>query len=107
MPNTMSQGAMANVLGRHPDLLYAPIEIKGDAEVHALSRCQMILTEAKKRSQSEFVEAMAKTGLTLEKIRQIEEKNPKVKKATYRIPHYGYASTAANYALHLASMRAN
>jgi len=27
--------------------LYAPIEIKGDAEVHALSRCQMILTEAK------------------------------------------------------------
>ena len=89
MPNTMSQGAMANVLGRHPDLLYAPIEIKGDAEVHALSRCQMILTEAKKRSQSEFVEAMAKTGLTLEKIRQIEEKNPKVKKATYRIPHYG------------------
>jgi hypothetical protein len=67
----------------------------------------MILTEAKKRSQSEFVEAMAKTGLTLEKIRQIEEKNPKVKKATYRIPHYGYASTAANYALHLAGMRAN
>jgi predicted nucleotide-binding protein (sugar kinase/HSP70/actin superfamily) len=107
MPNTMSQGAMANVLGRHPDLLYAPIEIKGDAEVHALSRCQMILTEAKKRSQSEFVEAMAKTGLTLEKIRQIEEKNPKVKKATYRVPHYGYASTAANYALHLASLRAN
>src|SRR5216684_1026115 len=107
MPNTMSQGAMANVLGKHPNLLYAPIEIKGDAEVHALSRCQMILTEAKKRAQSEFVEAMAKTGLTLEKIRQIEEKNPKVKKATYRIPHYGYASTAANYALHLAAMRAN
>jgi predicted nucleotide-binding protein (sugar kinase/HSP70/actin superfamily) len=67
MPNTMSQGAMANVLGRYPDLLYAPIEIKGDAEVHALSRCQMILTEAKKRAQSEFVEAMAKTGMTLEK----------------------------------------
>ena len=69
MPNTMSQGAMANVLGSYPDLLYAPIEIKGDAEVHALSRCQMILTEAKKRAQSEFVEAMAKTGMTLEKLR--------------------------------------
>ncbi len=91
MPNTMSQGAMANVLGRHPDLLYAPIEIKGDAEVHALSRCQMILTEAKKRAQSEFVEAMAKTGMTLEKLRQIEEKHPKVKKATYPVPHMGYA----------------
>ena len=66
---------MANVLGRYPDLLYAPIEIKGDAEVHALSRCQMILTEAKKRAQSEFVEALAKTGLTVEKIRKYEEKS--------------------------------
>ena len=36
MPNTMSVGSMANVLGKYPDLLYAPIEIKGDAEVHAL-----------------------------------------------------------------------
>ena len=102
MPNTMSQGAMANVTGRYPDLLYAPIEIKGDAEVHALSRCQMILTEAKKRAQSEFVEAMAKTGMTTEKIRNIETKRPEVRKATYRIPHMGYASTAANYVLHLA-----
>ena len=51
MPNTMSIGAMAAVLGKYPDLLYAPLEIKGDAEVHALSRCQMILTEAKKRAQ--------------------------------------------------------
>ena len=50
MPNTMSVGAMAGVVGKHPDLLYAPIEVKGDAEVHALSRCQMILTEAKKRA---------------------------------------------------------
>jgi predicted nucleotide-binding protein (sugar kinase/HSP70/actin superfamily) len=106
MPNTMSQGAMANVLGKHPNLLYAPIEIKGDAEVHALSRCQMILTEAKKRAHSEFVEAMAKTGMTLEKIRQIEEKRPEVKRATYRVPHLGYASTAANYVLHVAGHKA-
>ena len=66
MPNTMSIGAMAGVIGKHPDLLYAPIEIKGDAEVHALSRCQMILTEAKKRADREYVEAMEKTSLTPE-----------------------------------------
>jgi predicted nucleotide-binding protein (sugar kinase/HSP70/actin superfamily) len=106
MPNTMSQGAMANVLGKYPDLLYAPIEIKGDAEVHALSRCQMILTEAKKRAQAEFVEAMAKTQITREKIRQIEERRPELKKATYRIPHLGYATTAANYVMHLAGRKA-
>ena len=73
MPNTMSIGAMANVLGKYPDLLYAPIEIKGDAEVHALSRCQMILTEAKKRAQSEFEAALAKTGLTIETIRAVRK----------------------------------
>src|SRR5207247_1054847 len=33
MPNTMSIGAMAGVVGKYPDLLYAPLEIKGDAEV--------------------------------------------------------------------------
>jgi len=49
MPNTMSVGAMANALGRHPDLLYAPIEVKGDADVHALSRCQMILMSSSSR----------------------------------------------------------
>ena len=66
MPNTMSVGAMAGVVGNHPDLLYAPIEVKGDAEIHALSRCQMILTEAKKRAVREYVEVMERTNLTPE-----------------------------------------
>ena len=68
MPNTMSVGSMANVLGKYPDLLYAPIEVKGDSEVHALSRCQMILTEAKKRAHAEFEGVMEKTGLTTKPI---------------------------------------
>ena len=104
MPNTMSVGAMQAVLGKYPDLLYAPIEIKGDAEVHALSRCQMILTEAKKRAQREFEEALERTGLTLEEIRNFEEEHPKLKKATYKVPHYGYAGTAANYVMHVAKL---
>ncbi len=62
MPNTMSIGAMAGVIGKYPEILYAPLEIKGDAEVHALSRCQMILTEAKKRAQREFDEALHAHG---------------------------------------------
>jgi predicted nucleotide-binding protein (sugar kinase/HSP70/actin superfamily) len=102
MPNTMSIGSMANVLGDYPDMLYAPIEVKGDAEVHALSRCQMILTEAKKRAQSEFDEVLKKKGLTLDGLRRRESKSPKIKRSTYRIPHAGVAGTSANYALHLA-----
>jgi predicted nucleotide-binding protein (sugar kinase/HSP70/actin superfamily) len=101
MPNTMSLGAMAAVLGKYPDLLYAPLEIKGDAEVHALSRCQMILTEAKKRAQREFEDVLERTGMTPEKL--AARVRPEMRKATYAVPRGGLAAgTAANFALHLA-----
>ncbi|MGF1613522.1 MAG: hypothetical protein ACFCVA_06305 [Gammaproteobacteria bacterium] len=103
MPNTMSIGAMAAVLGQHPGLLYAPIEIKGDAEVHALSRCQMILTEAKGRAQREFDDALVVSGLTPESARALLERHPQMRKATYRVPRSGAVGTAANLVLHLAS----
>ena len=102
MPNTMSIGAMAAVTGKHPDLLYAPLEIKGDAEIHALSRCQMILTEARKRAQREFDDALGLNGLTPEKARDLLEALPAAKSATYRVPRGGAAGTAANLVLHLA-----
>jgi predicted nucleotide-binding protein (sugar kinase/HSP70/actin superfamily) len=105
MPNTMSIGSMANVIGKYPDLLYAPIEVKGDAEVHAISRCQMILTEAKKRAQAQFEEVLKKTGLTVEAIRAYEKVHPELRRATYRVPHKGYSGTSANYVLHLAQDR--
>jgi predicted nucleotide-binding protein (sugar kinase/HSP70/actin superfamily) len=105
MPNTMSVGAMAAVIGRYPDLLYAPLEIKGDAEVHALSRCQMILTEAKKRAQREYKEVLERTGLTEARLREMIAERPELKRATYRVPHYGVSGTAANLVLHLAGGR--
>src|SRR6059036_1865195 len=104
MPNTMSVGAMSGVIGKYPDLLYAPLEIKGDAEVHALSRCQMILTEAKKRAQREFDDALQGTGLTLDEVRAYLDAHPEMKKATYRVPHDGRAAgTAAKMVLHIAT----
>jgi predicted nucleotide-binding protein (sugar kinase/HSP70/actin superfamily) len=102
MPNTMSIGAMAGVIGRYPDLLYAPLEIKGDAEVHALSRCQMILTDAKKQAQSEFEQALSEAGLTMSAARSRLDKCPHMKKATYRVPHRGRVGMAANLVAHLA-----
>ena len=102
MPNTMSIGAMAAVIGKHPDLLYAPLEIKGDAEIHALSRCQMILTEAKKRAQREYAEVLERTGLTESSLKEAVEKRPELRKATFRVPRYGVSGTAANLALHVA-----
>jgi len=105
MPNTMSVGAMAAVLGKYPDLLYAPLEIKGDAEVHALSRCQMILTEAKKRAQREYEQVLARTGLDEAALRAAVDARPELKCSTFRVPHYGVAGSAANLALHIAGGR--
>jgi predicted nucleotide-binding protein (sugar kinase/HSP70/actin superfamily) len=105
MPNTMSVGAMAAVLGKVPDLLYAPLEIKGDAEVHALSRCQMILTEAKKRAQREYEQVLERTGLDEAALRAAVDARPELKRATWRLPHYGVAGSAANLALHIAAGR--
>ena len=106
MPNTMSIGAMAGAVGQHPDLLYAPIEVKGDAEVHALSRCQMILTEAKKRAIREYVKVMEKTGLDPEAVGRVLDENPAMRKATYHVPHMGVAGTAAGTMLHVADRTA-
>ena len=103
MPNTMSIGAMAGVVGKYPDLLYAPLEIKGDAEVHALSRCQMILTEARKRAQREFDETLERTHLTVDQVRAYIEAHPLMKRATYRVPRSGaVAGTGANMVLDVA-----
>jgi predicted nucleotide-binding protein (sugar kinase/HSP70/actin superfamily) len=102
MPNTMSIGAMSGVLGKYPDLLYAPIEIKGDAEVHALSRCQMILTEAKKRAAREFDETCERTGLAPERAREALDRWPELKRATVPVPRDGVVGTAANLLVHLA-----
>jgi predicted nucleotide-binding protein (sugar kinase/HSP70/actin superfamily) len=104
LPNTMSVGAMAKVLADYPELLYAPIEVKGDSEVHAYSRCQMVLTEAKRRAKEEFEQALERTGLSLEEIREFEEKHPQLKRATYKVPNYGYVGTSANYVMHVAKL---
>lgn len=101
MPNTMSIGAMAAVIGKHPDLLYAPLEIKGDSEVHALSRCQMVLTEAKKRAQREYDEVSERIGIAPDKLQS--RVTAEMRKSTYKVPRYGVAGTAANFALHLAA----
>ena len=106
LPNTMSIGAMAGVLGRHPDLLYAPLEIKGDAEIHALSRCQMVLTDARRRAQSEFDAALQSSGLTLAAARARLDAMPHLRKATYRVPQHGWVGVGANLLSQLARERA-
>jgi predicted nucleotide-binding protein (sugar kinase/HSP70/actin superfamily) len=105
MPNTMSVGAMAGVLGRYPDLLYAPLEIKGDAEVHALSRCQMVLTEAKRRAQQEYEDVLEQAGITAQRAQELATDFADASNAGWPVPRLGATGTAANLVLHLTGTR--
>jgi predicted nucleotide-binding protein (sugar kinase/HSP70/actin superfamily) len=103
MPNTMSLGAMAAVQGKYPDMLFAALEVKGDSEVHALSRCQMILTEAKVRAAEEFDRALHASGLTLEQARDKLARSQA--SGMQALPERGAAGTAANIVLQLGGAR--
>jgi hypothetical protein len=71
--------------------------------VHALSRCQMILTEAKKRAQREYEATLERTGFSEATLRDAYARHPQMHAATYLVPHGDAAGTAANVALHLAA----
>ena len=101
MPNTMSLGAMAAVQGNYPDMLHAALEVKGDSKVHALSRCQMILTEAKVQARKEFDLALKASNLTLSEARDKLAKTPH--SVMRPLPERGAAGTAANLVLQLGN----
>ena len=42
--------------------------------------------------------------VSVEAIRKYEARHPEVTRATYKVPHYGLAGTAANYVAHLAKL---
>lgn len=105
LPNTMSIGAMAAVQGKHPDLLYAPLEIKGDSEVHALSRCQMLLTEAKSRAREEFRRALSAARLTEEEARAAYARRTDMHSPFWKVPDRGAVGVAANVVLELGRAR--
>jgi hypothetical protein len=63
----------------------------------------MILTEAKMRAQREFEQVLERTGLDMPALRAAVEQAPNLKRATFKVPRYDAAGTAANLALHIAA----
>ena len=105
MPSTLSDGVQSAVVTRYPDMLFVPIETTGDGEVHAHSRAQMALSEAKVKAQMEFDRALEATGRDLDEIRDYVAGHPELRTPLYHVPHHaGYAGVASNFALHVGEL---
>ncbi len=103
MPSTQADGVLALLAGRHPELLFLPLETLGEGEVHALNRVQMALTDARRQAREEFEAVIRQTGRSLEEIRNFVQQHPEMQSPFYRFPRTTPpAGTAAQFALHAA-----
>jgi predicted nucleotide-binding protein (sugar kinase/HSP70/actin superfamily) len=105
MPSTQSDGAQAAVISHYPDMIYLPIETSGEGDVHAHSRVQMALGEAKDRCKEEFHQAVARSGYSLEQLRAYVGEHRELRRPIQSIPHVeGVVGRGANFLLHVASL---
>jgi hypothetical protein len=103
MPSTQSDAVQARVVSKFPEMIYLPIETSGEGAIHAYSRAQMALSEARIRARDEFDEVLRKRGRSLEELRAYVSKHPEMKRALYRFPRQrGIAGEAAQFAWHVS-----
>ncbi|MHC4608868.1 MAG: activator of (R)-2-hydroxyglutaryl-CoA dehydratase [Planctomycetota bacterium] len=105
MPSTQSDGAQAAVVARFPDMIFLPIETSGEGDINAHSRTQMALGEAKVKCKDEFKECVARTGYTIEQIREYVAQHRELRRPLQAIPHQdGVVGRAANFVLHVGRL---
>jgi predicted nucleotide-binding protein (sugar kinase/HSP70/actin superfamily) len=103
MPSTQSDAVQSRVVSKYKDMIFLPIETSGEGEVNAHSRVQMALAEAKAKARAEFEEVLAKTGRSIDDLREYVAEHSELKHALYKMPHReGVAGTAAQFAWHIS-----
>ena len=105
MPSTQSDGVMAAVTNHHDEMLFVSIETTGDGDIHALSRVQMVLSDAKRLAKNEFDLALSSTGKSLEDIQAYVTRHPELSRPSFVVPRQpGVTGTAANFVLHTSRL---
>jgi len=101
LPSIQSDAVQASLVERFSDVRFLPIETSADGEVHAYSRVQMALSEAKARTAHEFERVLGSTRHTLDEIRAFVAETPALRHPMCQIPRApGVVSTAANFVLY-------
>jgi predicted nucleotide-binding protein (sugar kinase/HSP70/actin superfamily) len=105
MPSTQSDGVQSTVAAKVKNVLFLPIETAAEGELHAHSRVQMVLVEARERAEQEFDQALASTGRKLNEIRRYVDEHPELRSPFHRVPASPrVAGVAANFVLHVSRL---
>lgn len=98
MPSTQSDGVHAAVVSHVRDLLFLSVETSGEGALHAHSRVQMTLGEARARCREEFEANVRSTGYSLEEIRRFVAGRRELRRPFQpRTPQPGVAGRAAGF----------
>jgi predicted nucleotide-binding protein (sugar kinase/HSP70/actin superfamily) len=108
LPSIQSDGVQAALVGRFPQVSFLPIETSAEGAIHAYSRVQMALSEAREKARLEFARVLQSTHYSLGDMRSFIAEHPELRHPFYPIPrHSGVVSTAANFALHVDQLMSN
>jgi predicted nucleotide-binding protein (sugar kinase/HSP70/actin superfamily) len=101
LPSVQSDGVQASLVERFPEVSFLPVETSADGEIHAYSRVQMALSEARAKAFSEFEQVLRSTHRTIEEIRDFVADCPELRHPLHPVPRTsGVVSTAANFVLY-------
>ncbi len=101
LPSVQSDAVQASLVEKFPEVSFLPIETSADGEIHAYSRVQMALSEARAKALLEFEQALKTAHHSLEEIRAFVAVHRELRSPLSSIPrHPGVVSTAANFLLY-------
>jgi len=100
LPSLQSDAVQAGLAERYPEMLFLSVETSAEGEIHAFSRVQMALAEARVKAQDEFDGALSRARRPLAEIRRFVAKHSELRSPLLRIRRRpGVISTAANFVL--------
>jgi hypothetical protein len=101
LPSVQSDAVQASLVEKFPEVSFLPVETSADGEIHAYSRVQMALSEARAKASLEFELALKTARYSLEEIRAFVAAHRELRSPLSSIPrHRGVVSTAANFLLY-------
>lgn len=100
LPSMQSDAVQASLMEKNPEMIFLSVETAGEGEIHAYSRVQMALADAKSAARHEFNRTLSSTHRSAEEIRKFVLKHPELQSPLYQVSwHPGVISTAANFVL--------